>query len=177
MYSRLVIEKLFPTVAEELDKSVNRSTSHFDNERLEDKEEKNKNNQRLAGLQHLAQQPRLATEADVETNTKTRKCTEGAATDRAKHGDTSSTRVEDGPTSQTSFGDDIKPPDLPICRDDALVSEGAGAPKPCLSPGEVCMSKPTGGLQLASTASTTIRVIFPPPPLYWSLGETIKSTG
>ena len=50
VYSRLAIDKLSLIVAEELDKSVKRSTSHFDNERLEDKEEKNKNNQRLAGL-------------------------------------------------------------------------------------------------------------------------------
>ena len=49
----------------------------------------------------------------------------------------SSSRVSDGPTSQTSFGDGTKLPSFPICRDDALADEGAKAPKPCLSPGEV----------------------------------------
>ena len=38
-------------------------------------------NQRLAGLQHQAQQPRLATEADVKTGTNTRKRTKRAAAD------------------------------------------------------------------------------------------------
>ena len=56
-------------------------------------------NQRLAGLQHGAQQLRLVTEAHVEPDTKTRKSTEGVAADRAKHGDSSSARINDGPTS------------------------------------------------------------------------------
>ena len=55
----------------------------------------------LAELQHGAQQPRLTTEADVEPDTKTRKRTENAAADQAKN---SSARVDDGPTSLTSFG-------------------------------------------------------------------------
>ena len=49
----------------------------------------------------------------------------------------SSARVNDGPTSQTSFGDGTKLPCFPICRDDGLADEGAKAPKPCLSPGEI----------------------------------------
>ena len=56
-------------------------------------------NQRLADR---IQQPRLTTEADVDQTLKTRKRTEGAATDRAKHGDSSCARVDDGPTSVTS---------------------------------------------------------------------------
>ena len=44
--------------------------------------------QRRAGLQHQAQQPRLATEADVRPDTKTRERMEGVAADDEKYGDT-----------------------------------------------------------------------------------------
>ena len=47
-------------------------------------------NQRLTNLQHQAQQPRLATEADVKPDMKIRKRTEDATAGRAKHGDYSS---------------------------------------------------------------------------------------
>ena len=47
-------------------------------------------NQRLAGLEHEAWQPCLATEADVEPDTKARRRTKGAAADRATHEDKSS---------------------------------------------------------------------------------------
>ena len=68
-------------------------------------------NQRLANLQHRAQQPRLAMKADLKSDMKTRKRTEGAAaTDRAKHGECYSTRVDNGPTSLTSFGKIAEPP-------------------------------------------------------------------
>ena len=46
--------------------------------------------QSLAGLKHEARQPRVIMEADVKPDTKTRKRTEDAAADRAKHGDKSS---------------------------------------------------------------------------------------
>ena len=95
-------------------------------QRFEDTEEKNTNNQRLAGLQHQAQQPHLATEADVKTDTKTRERTEGAVEDRVKHEDTSSARVDHDPMRQTNSDDDCtESPALPICRDDDLVDEGA----------------------------------------------------
>ena len=48
--------------------------------------------QRLAGAEHDARQPRLATEADVEPYTKTRKRTEEAAADQVKHGDSGSAK-------------------------------------------------------------------------------------
>ena len=49
-------------------------------------------------------------EADVRTDKKTRKRTEGAAAaDRAKHGDSSSARVDGGPTTLASFGMIAKP--------------------------------------------------------------------
>ena len=87
--------------------------------------------QRLAGLEHEARQLRLATEAEVVTDTKTRKYTEAAPADRAKHiGDSSSAKkVDIGPTSSTSFGMKAEPPALPL-RDDALVDKDAAAPKP-----------------------------------------------
>ena len=67
--------------------------------------------QRLAGLAHEALQLCLAKEADVESDTKTRRRTEGAsAADRVKSGDISSTRVDGGPTSLTSFGLIAEPP-------------------------------------------------------------------
>ena len=58
-------------------------------------------NQCFAGLEHKARQQRLVTEADVESDTKTRKRTEDAsAANRAMNGDISSTRrVKDSPTN------------------------------------------------------------------------------
>ena len=64
-------------------------------------------NQRLTGFEYKARQRRLATEGDVKTDKTTCKRTEGAAAaDRAKHNGNSSSarRVDDGPTSLTSFG-------------------------------------------------------------------------
>ena len=49
-------------------------------------------NQRLAGLEHEARQPRLSTEAGVTPHTKTRKRTEDAAEDRVMDGDSSFAR-------------------------------------------------------------------------------------
>ena len=65
-------------------------------------------NQRLAGLEYEARQPRLSTEeADVEPDTRTRKRTEGAsAADRVKNGDSYSARVDDGPTGLTPLRHD-----------------------------------------------------------------------
>ena len=52
-------------------------------------------NQRLAGLEHEAGQPRLAAEADVEPDPKTRKCMEDVfAAVRMKDGNSSSVRVD-----------------------------------------------------------------------------------
>ena len=61
-------------------------------------------NQRLVGLEQKFWQPRLATEADVPTDTKTRKRMEDAAAVQAKYGDScSAKRVQDGQTSLTSL--------------------------------------------------------------------------
>ena len=58
---------------------------------------------------------------------------------------------------------------------DALVNNGAEAPKPHLPPMEVRMlSSVTGGLSPTGTASTAIRTILSPPPPSWSLGDKTK---
>ena len=56
-----MMEEIRRIFAGDLDQCFDRWTSYF-NQRFEDTEMKNKNNQRLAGLQHKAQQPHLATD-------------------------------------------------------------------------------------------------------------------
>ena len=77
-------------------------------------------NQRSAGLEQDARQPRLTLEADVTSDKKTRKRTEDAAADRVMSGDSSSAQVDPNPMYLTSFGDDsnfgdysTEPPALP----------------------------------------------------------------
>ena len=141
--------------------------SHFDqlDELMEKAREKN---QRLAGLEHAAWQPRLATGANVETNTKTCKRTKDAVADRVMNGDSSSARRVKtyGPTSSTSFGMEAEPPASSM-RGHALVDKGAAAPKPCLSPVEMRTLTAAGGLLPAGTASITTRTIFHQPPLWF----------
>ena len=111
-------------------------------------------NQRRAGLQHQAQQPRLAMKADVLEDKKTRESTEDFAQDgRLEY--ISSDRVHD-PMRLTSFGeqDYTEPPALP-CRDDALVNQGQEVAKPCLSPVEMRKSTPAGGLQTPAQLQLT----------------------
>ena len=70
-----------------LDRQLNRMKSHFD----ELTEKIIETRHRSASLEQDARQPRLATEVDLPTGTKTRKRTEGAAAAvQAKHGDSSS---------------------------------------------------------------------------------------
>ena len=89
-------------------------------------------NQRLAGLEHEARKPRLATEADVEPDAKICKSTEDAAADQAKHGDrSSSAQIDHDPMRPISFGDystEPPAPEKPI--GEALVDECTEAPKP-----------------------------------------------
>ena len=103
-------------------------------------------NLRLAGLELEPRQPRLATEAGVESDTESRKRTEDGAADRGMAGDSSSARANDGPTSLTSFGMIAKPPSPETSVGDALIYRGAEAPKPCLSPLE--MRTPTAASDL-----------------------------
>ena len=87
-----------------------------------------------ASLEQDARQPRLVVNADVISDKKTRKRTEGAAAaERVISGDSSSI-----PIRLTSFGDDFTgPPDLSCPKNDALVDSGAAPPKSCLSPAEM----------------------------------------
>ena len=114
--------------------------------------------QRLAGLGQDARQPCLAMEEDVPSNTKT----EGAAAAvQAMHRDSySANRIDPDLKRSTSFGDDFtRPPPLPCSRNDALVGNGAAAPKSCISSFE--MRTPTAAGDLlppgkTSTATVTI---------------------
>ena len=75
---------------------------------------------RLAGLEYDARQARSAMKTDGLADTKTRECTEGAATAiQAMHGDSfSANRVQAGPeTTSTSFGVKAESPAF-SCRDD-----------------------------------------------------------
>ena len=126
--------------------------------------------QRLAGLEQVVRQPRLTMEADVPADKKTRERTEGAAAAvQAKHGDSCpAKRVQAGPMSSTSFGDDFTgPPTLPYSRDDALVDNDAVAPKSCLSLLEIRTPTAAGGLLPPGTTSTATRTTFDQPPLWF----------
>ena len=116
-------------------------------------EKTRKPRQRSASLEHDdARQPRLAMEADVKSDKKTRKRTEDAAVDQAMNGDScSAKRVQAGSTSSPSFDMKVEPPALPRW-DDVLVDKGAAAPKQCLSPVEMRKLTAAGGLLPAGKA-------------------------
>ena len=107
---------------------------------------------------------------------KTRERTENAAKAvQAIHGDSFSTnRVDPDSKRSTTFGNDSTGPRvLPCLRDNALVGNGAAAPKSCLSP--LKMHSPTAarGLLPARMASTVTRTAFDqPPPRFYSTEET-----
>ena len=107
-------------------------------------------------------------EADGPADKKTHEPAEGAATAvQAKHGDRcSAKRDQAGPTSSTSFDDDFtEPPTLPCSREDALVDNGATAPKSCLSLLEIHTPTAAGGLLPAGKTSTKTRITFYQPRL------------
>ena len=140
-------------------------------------EEMRATKQRLAGLEQEDQWPLLAMETDVKPDTNTRKCMKDVTAERVMSGDNPSAQVDTDPMCLTSFGDDSTgPPALSCTRDDALVDNSAGVPKPYLSPVEMCTRTAAGGLLPAGAASTAMRAIFPRPFLSWSLGETRKRT-
>ena len=119
-----MIEKLF----DKSDRKLDRLTENL-----------KRANQRVASLEQDTRQPRLAMEADVPADTKTRGRTGGAAIAvQAMHGDSfSANRVDPDPETFTSFGDDSTgPPALPCSRDDALVGNGAAAPESRLTLGD-----------------------------------------
>ena len=78
-------------------------------------------------------------EADVPADKKSPERTESAATAvQAKYGDSCSANLVDpDPKSSASFGDGFtESPAFPCSRDDALVDNGAVAPKSSLAPGD-----------------------------------------
>ena len=146
--------------------------SHFD----EHMEKIRETRQRLAGFEHNARQPRLAMEADVKPDTKTRKRPEHAAADRVMIGDSSSAQVDSDPMCLTSFVDDsTEPPVLPCCRDDAMVVKDPVVLKPCLSPVEMRTLTATNDLLLIGTSSTATRIIFHQLPLWFCPTKEMNS--
>ena len=136
--------------------------------------------QRLASLEQDAWQPRLATEADGPSDTKTRERTEGSAKAvQAMHGDSlSANRVDLDPECSASFGVKAEPPALP-CRDDVSVEHGAAAQKSCLSPLEMRTTTATGGLfPSPDKISTATRTTFNQPTTrFYSTEETNSRRG
>ena len=153
-FGELTTAKIFGAFAEELDRCFDRNTGHFD-QRFEESQE-NKNNQQLAALQHEAQQPRFAPKSDVKLDMTTCVRMKGAAADDEKYRDISSARVDDDSMRLTSFRDQefTEPSALSKYSDDALVDEGAKAPKSRLSLVTIRKSTPAGGLLDADSSST-----------------------
>ena len=119
-------------------------------------------------------------EADGPAKTKTSEHTEGAATAvQAMHGDScSADRVNPDPMCSTSFGDDCTGPPAPLCSgENALVDNGAAAPKFCLP--SLKMRSPTaaGGLLPTGEASIATMTTDNQPPLrLYSTKETNSKT-
>ena len=161
---------------ERIERQLEEVKSHLDKmDELADKMRATK--QRFAGLEQDARHPRLATEADVLSDTKTRDRTEdAAAATQAKHGNCcSANQVDPDPMCLTSFGDDSTgPPALPCLRDDALVDNGAAAPTSCLSPVEIFTLTAADVLFPAGTASTATRTTFDQPRFWLCPTEEIN---
>ena len=169
---RLLVEKLDrqqERMDSYFDRQLERMDSYFD--RLDD--EMGEMDQHLTRLEHGARQPRLAVEADGQASTKTRERTEGAATAvQAMRGDCfSASRVEPGPTTNsTSLGMKADPPALP-CRDDSVVECGSAAFKSCLPSMEMRPSTAAGGLVPTGDASKVSETTLNEPPLRFCLTE------
>ena len=97
---------------------------------------------------------------------------------QCKHGDSCSTdRVDPDPMCSTSFGDDYTEPPAPPCTgENALIDNGAAAPKSCLPSLE--MHSPTAAGSLLPTGETSIatRTTFNQPPLQLYSTEERNST-
>ena len=124
--------------------------------------------QRSASLEQEARKPRLAMEADVTADKKTRKRTKvaAAAVQAKQWGSCFGKRVQADPTSSTNYGMKAEPTALRLW-DDVLFDKGTAAPKSCLSPPEMRTRTATGGLLPTSTASTVTRITFDQPPLWF----------
>ena len=159
LLGRITLEEIHRIMSEVLDKSFD----NFYGLKPENPKEMRVTYQRLAGVKHNARQPRLATGADVEPDTKTRKCVEDIVEDQVKNGNScSAKRVDAGPTSLTSFGLTADPVALSR-RDDVLVDKGAEAPKTLFSLVEMRTLTAAGSLLSVGAASTAMRTIFPRP--------------
>ena len=102
---------------------------------------------------------------------------EDVAAERVTRGNNSSAQVDPDPMCLASFDDGTTGPlALPCSRDDALVHNGAAAPKPTLLPVEMRKQTTAGGLLPAGTASAAMRNILPRQFFSWSLGEIKKRT-
>ena len=115
-------------------------------------------------------------EADGPANTKTRECTEGAATAaQAMRGDSfSARRVEPGPKiNSTSVGMMAESSALP-CRDDVLVENGDASPKSCLRSFKMRSSTAAGGLVPAGKTSTATETTFNEPLLQFYSTEEVN---
>ena len=138
-------------------------------------DERKKMDNNVTRLEHGARQPRLAMEADRDTDTKTRERTEGTATTvQAMREDClSARRVEPGPTTDsTSFGVKAEPPALP-CRDDVVVVCGTAISVSCLPSSEMRSSTAAGGLVPTGDASTASETTLNEPPLRFCPAEEI----
>ena len=141
-------------------------------------EEMRATEQRSACLEQDAWQPRLAMEADVPSDTKTRKRSEGAPVAvQAKHGDSCSVnQVDPDQTCLTSFGYySTGLPALLCSWDDDLVGNGATAPKPFLSALEMRTPTAPGGLLPTGTASTATTTTFDHLSLWFCPNKDISS--
>ena len=119
--------------------------------------------QRVSSLEQDTRRPRLPVMANGQAGTKTREYTEGAATAvQAMHGDScSASRVDPDPMCSISFRDDcIGPPEPPCLGENALVDNGAAAPKPCLPPLEMRTTTAAGGLLPTGETSAATKTIF-----------------
>ena len=114
--------------------------------------------------------------ADEQADNKTRERTEGAATAvQAMHGDScSTTRVDPDPMCSTSVGDDCTGSPAPSCSgENALVDNGAAAPKSCLSPLKMRTTSAAGGLLPTGETTTTTKPTINKPSLrLYSTEET-----
>ena len=125
-------------------------------------------NQRVASLEQDARQPHHAIEVDVPEYKKTRESKEGAAAAvQAMHEDSFAANwVDPDPKRSIRFGDDFTGLPAVFCsRDDALVGNGAAAPKSCLSPLEMRTPTAADGLLSTGKTSTATRNTFDQPPL------------
>ena len=134
----------------------------------------------IISLEQDARQPRPAMKADGPASTKTRERTEGAATAvQAMCGDSCFVdRVDPDPMCATSSDDDCTGPPAPPCSgENALVDNGAAAPKSCLPFLGMRSPSAAGGLLPTSETSSAMRTTFNQPPLrFYSTEETGSKT-